>query len=126
MNTKMNEKENSSSRKSSLRMGNRLSINQKMKLAAGTVVAIALIGLGLYFQYSQEDNVAKISMGDYRTKKSGYWNSPSTWEMYNGSIWVSATETPTSANGTIERTCQLGIFPPFHGGFFLPLQIWPF
>ena len=102
MNSEMKEIENKSSKKASLRMGNRLSINQKMKLAAGTVIALALIGLGIYFQYSQDDNVAKISMGDYRTKKSGYWNSPSTWEMFNGSAWVNATETPTSANGNIE------------------------
>jgi hypothetical protein len=42
--------------------------------------------------------------GDYRTKATGNWNSTSTWEYYNGSSWVAATSTPTSADGVITIT----------------------
>ncbi len=39
--------------------------------------------------------------GDYRTAASGNWNSTATWEYYNGTTWVPATATPTSADGVI-------------------------
>ena len=41
------------------------------------------------------------SAGDYRSAASGNWNSTSTWETYNGSAWVAAVATPTSADGAI-------------------------
>jgi hypothetical protein len=41
------------------------------------------------------------STGDYRTKASGAWSSTSTWERYNGSSWVNAPSSPTSADGVI-------------------------
>lgn len=41
------------------------------------------------------------SSGDYQSNQTGDWNSTSTWQIYNGSSWVAASSTPTSANGVI-------------------------
>ncbi len=41
------------------------------------------------------------SAGDYRSLNTGNWNSPGTWQTYDGSSWVAATSTPTSADGVI-------------------------
>lgn len=32
--------------------------------------------------------------GDYRSKSTGNWNSATTWQIYNGIIWVNATSYP--------------------------------
>jgi hypothetical protein len=43
------------------------------------------------------------SAGDYRSNvASGNWNATSSWQRYNGTAWVAATTTPTSADGAIE------------------------
>src|ERR1700686_724778 len=39
--------------------------------------------------------------GDYRSTVSGNWNDIATWETFNGTTWVAASETPTSADGVI-------------------------
>lgn len=39
--------------------------------------------------------------GDYRSKISGNWSSPTTWETYDGSAWIEASAAPSSANGII-------------------------
>lgn len=39
--------------------------------------------------------------GDYRSAATGNWNATATWERYNGSAWVAAVATPTSADGVI-------------------------
>ena len=44
--------------------------------------------------------------GDYRSKATGNWSATTTWEFYNGTSWVAATGTPTSADGII--TIQSG------------------
>jgi autotransporter-associated beta strand protein len=39
--------------------------------------------------------------GDYRSVASGNWDALGTWQSYNGSNWVAAVSTPTSASGNI-------------------------
>ncbi len=39
--------------------------------------------------------------GDYRTAATGNWNAPATWERFDGSSWMAAVVTPTSADGAI-------------------------
>lgn len=40
--------------------------------------------------------------GDYRTKATGNWNAWTiTWETFNGTAWVDATQTPTNANANV-------------------------
>ncbi len=41
------------------------------------------------------------SEGDYRTKATGNWDSAATWERFDGTTWVAATDTPTSSDGLI-------------------------
>ena len=41
------------------------------------------------------------STGDYQSAASGTWNTPTTWQIYNGSAWVAATVAPTSTDGVI-------------------------
>lgn len=51
-------------------------------------------------------NAFSQTAGDYRSKTTGNWNVNGTWERYNGTAWVAATATPTSADGVI--TIQSG------------------
>jgi hypothetical protein len=39
--------------------------------------------------------------GDYRTISSGNWSTLAAWQRFNGSTWVAAASTPTSADGVI-------------------------
>lgn len=39
--------------------------------------------------------------GDFRSAQTGDWNNAGTWETFNGTIWVAAVATPTSASGEI-------------------------
>jgi hypothetical protein len=39
--------------------------------------------------------------GDYRSAASGNWNAIATWQRYDGTNWVAAAATPTSADGVI-------------------------
>ena len=39
--------------------------------------------------------------GDFRTKITGEWVNPMTWETYNGTAWVNATTYPTYLNGEV-------------------------
>jgi len=41
------------------------------------------------------------TVGDYRSAGSGNWNSPGTWQIYTGAIWMTAITPPTSLNGDI-------------------------
>lgn len=56
--------------------------------------------LGILFLFYSTSTFAQ-SNGDYRTKQSGNWNATATWQTYNGTAWVNASATPTSANGAI-------------------------
>jgi len=47
------------------------------------------------------DKMIPQTAGDYRSKGSGPWTTLAVWDYYNGSEWVAATETPTSASGII-------------------------
>jgi len=40
------------------------------------------------------------TLGDYRSANNGYWASPSSWEIYNGSAWVAATTYPGQNSGS--------------------------
>ena len=54
-----------------------------------------------YFQLMPHNLSAAVT-GDYRTKATGTWGLASTWERYNGVMWIDALAAPTSADGVIE------------------------
>ncbi|HXJ70103.1 MAG TPA: hypothetical protein VNM39_14440, partial [Verrucomicrobiae bacterium] len=41
------------------------------------------------------------ALDDYRSAASGNWATAATWERFDGSTWVAAVTSPTSANGVI-------------------------
>jgi len=65
----------------------------KNSLCALLLVALALSSTGTAFA---------DSLGDYRSAASGNWNDNSTWQIFNGSNWVAATNTPASEKVTIQ------------------------
>jgi hypothetical protein len=50
--------------------------------------------------------ISAQAIGDYQSAGSGNWNALATWQTWNGSAWIAAVATPTSANGVI--TIQAG------------------
>jgi hypothetical protein len=78
---------------------------QRIIVLASLTTAIA-IGLLVIFNITGHKHAAAAANGDYRSKASGNWNATSTWERYNGTLWVAAVATPTSADGVI--TIQSG------------------
>ncbi|MEO8085898.1 MAG: LamG-like jellyroll fold domain-containing protein, partial [Bacteroidota bacterium] len=39
--------------------------------------------------------------GDYRTTGNGQWNSPGTWQTYNGTSWIPASTPPDDQNANV-------------------------
>ncbi|MEP6749084.1 MAG: hypothetical protein ABJB86_15230 [Bacteroidota bacterium] len=46
-------------------------------------------------------SMAQPTTGDYRSKQSGDWNNPGSWQTYNGTLWTDASVNPTEASGEI-------------------------
>lgn len=77
-------------------------LRQRHFLIACTVFTfISGIGLLGYFFFSQIPQAEAASNGDFRSKTSGNWNSAATWQKYNGSSWINAPSSPTSADKAI-------------------------
>ncbi|MEW6467297.1 MAG: T9SS type A sorting domain-containing protein [Bacteroidota bacterium] len=64
-----------------------------MKPCLNIFLLLVFTGIG-HLSFSQ-------AAGDYRSAATGNWNAITTWERYNGTAWVAATATPTSADGVI-------------------------
>src|SRR6478672_1739766 len=41
------------------------------------------------------------SIGDYRSRQTGNWNSLNSWETFDGTSWISASTFPSSQDGAI-------------------------
>jgi hypothetical protein len=65
-----------------------------MKIICFQTVRILLFGI--FFQ-----NILFSATGDYRSKATGLWSATASWERYNGTAWVTATQAPTSLDGVI-------------------------
>lgn len=52
--------------------------------------------------------VISQNIGDYRSNGSGEWTTASTWQVYNGTTWVTATTYPGQNAGTYDVTIQSG------------------
>jgi len=93
----------SSEEKHSMSMKPRQRMSQKMVFYIGGSLLLAFtLGLFIYFQFFKQEHGYAAASGDYRTAASGNWNSTSTWQKYNGTTWIAAVTTPTSADGAIE------------------------
>ncbi len=75
--------------------------------AAFLISGITLLYLNLGVSHKTQAAVA----GDYRSLISGNWNSLGTWEKFDGSTWLPALTTPTSADGiiTIQATHTVAV-----------------
>src|SRR5258708_1628965 len=70
-----------------------LHLLRRTSLLAGLVLA-AVLSLIPARAFAQ-------AAGDYRSKATGNWNATATWERFDGTSWVAAVATPTSADGAI-------------------------
>lgn len=52
--------------------------------------------------------ISSQSLGDYRSVASGYWNSKSSWQYFDGNSWVAATNYPGEIDGTGAITINTG------------------
>ena len=82
----------------SMRM--RLKLVRRLIIFISSITLISLI-LFVFFQFYNSKNAFAFAAGEYRSKSTGNWNAISTWETYNGSSWVNASATPTSADNII-------------------------
>ena len=77
-------------------------LSQKQIFFMGTVISTMMIVLiVLVYQTFQNTKATAAVNGDFRSKNNGNWNSNTTWESYNGTAWVNASSSPTSANNDI-------------------------
>lgn len=58
-------------------------------------LALIITFLGLFFFQNQ---LFSQIVGEYRSKTTGGWSSSLSWEVFNGSTWVDATEPPDHAS----------------------------
>lgn len=78
----------------------RLTYRQIIAITSGVFVVVA-VGSFFYFGSRTEEARAAVS-GDYRSIASGSWESSSTWQIYNGSNWVMATNAPSASDNVID------------------------
>lgn len=45
--------------------------------------------------------IGELPIASYRSKTTGNWNTISTWESFDGTVWIDAAVTPTSSAGFI-------------------------
>src|SRR5437763_1816861 len=78
-------------------------LRQKRKLVvAGSFSLLGITGMLIYFQFSKPGYAHAAVSGDFQAVSNGNWSSTGTWQKYNGTAWVAAVATPTSADGVIE------------------------
>lgn len=82
------------------RTGTRATSRQRV-IALVSLGVVLAIGLLVFFNLAGRKDAMAAANGDYRSAATGNWSSITTWERYNGSIWVPAVATPTSTDGVI-------------------------
>ncbi len=65
------------------------------RLVIGAIALLTFLLLGATMANAAD------ATGDYRSAASGNWNAIASWERFNGTAWVAAAATPTSADGVI-------------------------
>ena len=63
---------------------------------------VTITATGLSFSGTSASIAIVAQTGSYRSRASGDWNNPTTWQYWDGSAWQdSTTTTPTSSDGVI-------------------------
>ncbi len=90
-----------------MKQGTRTGLKVRTKLSTRILVVAAFLfilissGLIVFINLTNSREAHAAISGDYRSAASGNWSSTSTWETYNGTSWIAAVATPTSADGNI-------------------------
>jgi hypothetical protein len=78
----------------------KLKIRQVYVAAAFATLLIAgSVFVTLNFTGSTESKAA--ASGDFRSVASGEWGDKTTWEVYDGSVWAAANNSPRNSDGVI-------------------------
>lgn len=59
------------------------------------------------FIISLSIDVHAQSAGDYRSVAGGFWSSVSSWQQFNGTAWVAATDYPASATASLANVVTI-------------------
>jgi hypothetical protein len=84
-----------------LRLRTRMT-TRRILVVAGAFSLLTVLSLIFVINLSDKREARAAIAGDYRSKASGDWSNPATWERFNGTSWVNATAAPSSSDGIIE------------------------
>lgn len=73
---------------------------KSVSMKKSLLILIASIGIGFY--------LSAQSAGNYRSVGNGNWNDATSWEIYNGSNWVTTTSYPGQNSGIAEVVIMSG------------------
>ena len=74
----------------------------RKRIVGTSIIGMLTLCFVLYFHFTAVKIVNGTSTGDYRSKATGNWITPATWEISDGSNWINATTSPSSSDGAIE------------------------
>ncbi|MBP6335287.1 MAG: T9SS type A sorting domain-containing protein [Bacteroidia bacterium] len=86
------------------KINNRIRMRTKLRqslIVFSFLLLSVFLGFFIYFNLGNSKLAEAAVTDEYRSLTSGNWNVNSTWQRYNGSTWVAATATPTSARNII-------------------------
>ncbi len=77
-------------------------MKQRFNFCRRTKNSLGVLSLGVLAFFGSSGTAFADSPGDYRSAASGNWNDTTTWQTFDGSNWVAASDTPTSEKVTIQ------------------------
>jgi len=88
------------SRGSKFQIKPRLKPSYKLYYAGGISILLLVTCISI-LQFGNNESAKAAVTGDYRSLVSGNWNGITTWERYNGTVWLPVATSPTNADGEI-------------------------
>ncbi len=77
-----------------------------------------VVCLILFTAISQQ--ISAQSTGDYRSVAGGNWGDPASWQQFNGTTWVAATDYPASPTASLANVVRIQ-----NTGFTMTLDVNP-